>query len=91
VLEYIEGQPLLSCAKPGPLAVEEAVRLATQIAEALDAAHRKGVVHRDLKPANILVTSEGSVKLLDFGPAKQVARGEVSNLLGFGFSPGIDN
>jgi TolB-like protein/tRNA A-37 threonylcarbamoyl transferase component Bud32/Tfp pilus assembly protein PilF len=73
VLEYIEGQPLLSHANPGPLPVEEVIRLAVQIAEALDAAHRKGVVHRDLKPANILVTADGSVKLLDFGLAKQVA------------------
>src|SRR5215471_1007393 len=73
VLEYIEGQPL-----KGPQAVDKAVRLATQIADALDSAHRKGVVHRDLKPANILMTSEGSVKLLDFGLAKLTERVEVT-------------
>jgi serine/threonine-protein kinase len=73
VLEYIEGQPL-----KGPLAVNKALRLATQIAEALDCAHRKGIVHRDLKPANILVTSEGSVKLLDFGLAKLTERVQVA-------------
>jgi eukaryotic-like serine/threonine-protein kinase len=64
VLEYVEGSAL-----SGPLPVEEALRLALQMAAALEAAHAKGITHRDLKPANILVTKEG-VKLLDFGLAK---------------------
>jgi eukaryotic-like serine/threonine-protein kinase len=64
VMEYVEGSPL-----KGPLAAEEAVRLAFQIAQALEAAHAKGVLHRDLKPGNILVTNAGA-KLLDFGLAK---------------------
>ncbi len=65
VLEYVEGKPLSS-----PLPEGEAVRLAIQIAAALEAAHKKGIIHRDLKPSNIMVTEEGSVKLLDFGLAK---------------------
>ena len=64
VMEYVEGKPL-----HGPLPLAEAVRLAIQVADPLDAAHRKGIIHRDLKPANILVTKTG-VKLLDFGLAK---------------------
>lgn len=68
VLEYIDGKPL-----PGPLPVQEAVRLAIQIASALEEAHGRGILHRDLKPANILVTAKGTVKLLDFGLAKPVA------------------
>ena len=72
VMEYIEGKALA-----GPLPLDEALRYAIQIADALDAAHRKGIVHRDLKPGNILVTRAG-VKLLDFGLAKigPVAPGE---------------
>ena len=64
VMEYIEGTPL-----KGPLPVDQALKYAAQICDALDAAHKKGITHRDLKPANILVTGSG-VKLLDFGLAK---------------------
>jgi len=64
VMEYIEGTPLR-----GPLPVDQALKYAAQICDALDAAHKKGITHRDLKPANILVTRQG-VKLLDFGLAK---------------------
>jgi eukaryotic-like serine/threonine-protein kinase len=65
VLEYVAGKSLT-----GPLPEDRAVRLAIQIATAIEAAHKKGIIHRDLKPANIMVTDEGSVKLLDFGLAK---------------------
>jgi Tol biopolymer transport system component/predicted Ser/Thr protein kinase len=64
VMEYIEGMPL-----KGPLPLNQALKYAAQICDALDAAHKKGITHRDLKPANILVTKTG-VKLLDFGLAK---------------------
>ena len=72
VMEYVEGEPL-----HGPIPLAQALHLAIQMADALEAAHRKGIVHRDLKPGNILVTKSG-VKVLDFGLAKmeQPAPGE---------------
>ena len=79
VLELVEGQTLAERIKTGPIPVEEALKLALQIAEALEAAHEKGVIHRDLKPANIKVTPDGKVKVLDFGLAKAYA-GDSENM-----------
>jgi serine/threonine protein kinase len=73
VLELIEGDTLADRVRSGPIPVEESLKLALQIAEALEAAHEKGVIHRDLKPANIKVTPDGKVKVLDFGLAKAFA------------------
>ncbi len=70
VLELIKGDTLADRLKHGAIPVEESLKLALQIAEALEAAHEKGVIHRDLKPANIKVTPDGKVKVLDFGLAK---------------------
>jgi serine/threonine protein kinase len=73
VLELVEGETLSDKLKRGPIPVEESLKLALQISEALDAAHEKGIIHRDLKPANIKVTPDGKVKVLDFGLAKAYA------------------
>src|SRR5262245_2976736 len=70
VLELVEGETLADRIARGPLAVEEALNIAIQICDALEAAHERGIIHRDLKPANIKLTGDGRVKVLDFGLAK---------------------
>ena len=70
VMELIEGPTLQEHIQRGAVPLEEALAIARQITDALDAAHEKGIVHRDLKPANIKVKSDGTIKILDFGLAK---------------------
>jgi len=72
VMECVEGETLATCLEKGSLPLEQVLKFGMQIADALDKAHRSGVVHRDLKPGNIMLTSTGA-KLLDFGLAKPVA------------------
>ena len=66
----MEGETLADRIARGPIPVEEAMRIALQICEALEAAHERGIIHRDLKPSNVKVTPEGKIKVLDFGLAK---------------------
>ncbi len=69
-MELIEGETLRARIEKGPIPVDEALSIAKQIAEALEAAHEKGIIHRDLKPENVKLTPDGNVKVLDFGLAK---------------------
>ena len=72
-MELVAGQTLLERIEAGPLELDEALRIATEMSEALEAAHHRHIVHRDLKPANVMLTAGGHVKVMDFGLAVQVA------------------
>ena len=80
VLELVEGPTLADRIAVGPIPVDEALAISRQIADALKSAHAQGIVHRDLKPANIKLRPDGTVKVLDFGLAKDVARTEADDV-----------
>jgi eukaryotic-like serine/threonine-protein kinase len=75
-MELVEGDDLSQRLTRGAIPVDEALPIAKQIAEALEAAHQTGIIHRDLKPANIKLDPDGTVKVLDFGLAKALAPGQ---------------
>lgn len=87
VMEYVEGQTLHQRLASGPLPLGECLRIAAEIADALEAAHAGRLVHRDLKPANVMLTPQGHVKVMDFGLARQVIAQDAETAVGDTLTP----
>jgi serine/threonine-protein kinase len=79
VLELVEGPTLADRIADGPMPLSEALDAARQIADALEIAHEQGIIHRDLKPANVKLRPDGTIKVLDFGLAKENAAGNATS------------